>query len=304
MAGKLAILRSQVESALVGRVSAPFLYRDRKIIETVPMGIPAIDSLSGGLPRGGLTEICGPPCSGRTSLLISALAERTAQDEACALVDGHDTFDPHSAQVAGVDLKQLLWARCRNIDQAFRTTDLLVQGGGFGLIALDLSDIPPETVRYIPLNAWFRFRRAVEDTPTILIVIEQEPNAKTCASLVLKLGNERAQWSTAAEHLGNACYPSACLMDSFEIRAQVLRSRMQAGEAHFDLRKTGTSAERFVSGSAKNLPDISRFAMERVDGSTDNLSADAPARFFQTETFQTKTMWSYRSGTPAAPEKR
>ncbi len=300
MAGKLAILRSQVESALAGRVSAPFLYRDRKIIETVPVGIPEIDSLSGGLPRGGLTEICGPPCSGRTSLLISALAERTAQDEACALVDGHDTFDPHSAQVAGVELKQLLWARCRNIDQAFRAADLLVQGGGFGLIALDLSDIPPETVRYIPLNAWFRFRRAVEDTSTILIVIEQEPNAKTCASLVLQLGNECAQWSTAAEHSRGARYPpSACLMDSFEIRAQVLRSHMQAGVAHFDLRKTGTSAERFASGFGEDFPDVSRFSTEGVNGSTENFRANAPARFFQT-----KTMWSYRSSMPAVPEKR
>src|SRR5580700_1868633 len=149
MPGNLAALRLQVETALAGRVAAPFSYRDRKLVEVVSAGLPEIDALTGGLPRGGLTEICGPPCSGRTSLLISALAERTAQDEACALVDGHDTFDPHSAQVAGVELKQLLWARCRNIDQAFRAADLLVQGGGFGLIALDLSDITSESVRYI-----------------------------------------------------------------------------------------------------------------------------------------------------------
>ena len=219
MAGNLAILRSQVESALAGRVSAPFTYRDRKIMETVSAGIPEIDSLAGGLPRGGLTEICGPPCSGRTSLLISALAARTAQAEACALVDGRDTFDPHSAEAAGVELKQLLWVRCRNIDQAFRATDLLIQGGGFGLIALDLSDIPPETVRYIPLNAWFRFRRAVEDTPTILIVLEQEPNAKTCASLVLRLGNEPPSGRQRSKRRRRdlSQHPSACLLDGFEV---------------------------------------------------------------------------------------
>ncbi len=208
MAANLAILRSQVESALAGRVVAPFTYRDRKLMDTVSAGIREIDLLAGGLPRGGLTEICGPPCSGRTSLLISALAERTAQQEACALVDGRDAFDPHSAQDAGVELKQLLWVRCRNIDQAFRATDLLIQGGGFGLIALDLSDIPPQTVRYVPLNAWFRFRRAVENTSTILVVIEQEPNAKTCASLVLQLGNEAAMWSSTQETRASE-FPSA-----------------------------------------------------------------------------------------------
>ncbi len=196
MSRNLAALRLQVETALAGRVAAPFSYRDRKLVEMVSAGVPEIDSLTGGLPRGGLTEICGPPCSGRTSLLISALASRTARAEVCALVDGRDAFDPHAAAAAGVELKQLLWVRCRNIEQALRSTDLLLQGGGFGMIAVDLSDIPPATVRHVPLNAWFRFRRAVEDTPTILMLLEQEPNAKTCASLVLRVGFEgdRGGW--------------------------------------------------------------------------------------------------------------
>src|ERR1700681_3595557 len=199
MPANLPTVRFDAESALARRgVAAPFTYRDRRLIETVSAGIPEIDSLAGGLPRGSLTEICGPPCSGRTSLLLSALASRTAHQEVCALVDGRDAFDPYSAEAAGVELKQLLWVRCRNIDQAFRATDLLIQGGGFGLIALDLGDIPPETVRYVPLNAWFRFRRAVEDTPTILMLIEQEANAKTCASLVLWLEAEPARWATTA----------------------------------------------------------------------------------------------------------
>ncbi|MGA9886722.1 MAG: hypothetical protein WBQ31_04435, partial [Candidatus Acidiferrales bacterium] len=88
MAANFAALRSQVELALAGRVAAPFTYRDRKIVTTVSTGIPEIDSLTGGLPRGALTEIFGPACSGRTSLLLSALSARTAQEEACALIDG------------------------------------------------------------------------------------------------------------------------------------------------------------------------------------------------------------------------
>src|SRR5580698_8547481 len=102
---KAASLRLSVESALAGRVSAPFTYRDRKIVETVPSGIAEIDSLAGGLPRGGLTEICGPPCSGRTSVLLSALALRTAEGETCALIDARDSFDPAVASAAGVALE-------------------------------------------------------------------------------------------------------------------------------------------------------------------------------------------------------
>ena len=94
-------LRARVESSLAGRIAAPFAYRDRRVADTVSCGIPEIDLLTGGLPRGGLTEICGPPCSGRTSVLLAALAARTTQGEACALVDGRDGFDPQSAEAAG-----------------------------------------------------------------------------------------------------------------------------------------------------------------------------------------------------------
>jgi hypothetical protein len=237
MPANLATVRFDAESALARRgVAAPFTYRDRRLIETVSAGIPEIDSLAGGLPRGSLTEICGPPCAGRTSLLLSALASRTAQAEVCALVDGHDGFDPYSAEAAGVELNQLLWVRCRDINQALRATDLLLQGGGFGLIALDLSDIPPETVRYVPLNAWFRFRRAVEDTPTILVLLEQEANAKTCASLVLRLEAAPVRWATTTRWATTASLPnhpehfftpsSARLLEGFEIHAEVLRSRI------------------------------------------------------------------------------
>ena len=230
MTRNLSALRSQVETALAGRVPAPFTYRDRKLAETVPLGIAEIDSLTGGLPRGGLTEICGPNCSGRTTLLFSALAARTAASEVCALIDGRDAFAPHFAEAAGVKLNRLLWVRCRNIDQALRSTDLLLQGGGFGLVALDLGDIPAETARYVPLNVWFRFRRAVENTPAIFLVLEQEPHAKTCASLVLRMQTEAARWSQAVE-VDRAIpfrQPHARLFRGSLLRAEVVRSRKQA----------------------------------------------------------------------------
>ena len=227
MSSKAAALRLHVSSALAARVASPFEYRDRPVVETVPAGIEPVDFLTGGFPRGSLTEIYGPPCSGRTSLLISALASRTAASEVCALVDARDSFDPTSAEAAGVKLKHLLWVRCRNVDQALRSTDLLIQGGGFGLIALDFGDTPAQVVRYVPLQVWFRFRRAVESTPTILVVLEQESNAKTCASLVLQLRMREAQWSRtsgmAEEILSH--YSPGCLLEGSKSHAEMIRSR-------------------------------------------------------------------------------
>jgi len=220
--GNLAALRSQVESALANRVIVPFNYRDRKIVETVSAGIPEIDELTGGLPRGGLIEICGPACSGQTSVLVSALAARTADDEVCALIDGRDAFDPYAAASAGVELRQLLWVRCKNIEQALRATDLLLQSGGFGMVALDLADIPAQTVRYVPLNVWFRFRRAVEDTPTIFVVVEEEAHAKTCASLVLRMETRTRKWAVTNGSEGGT---HTRLFEGATICAEMVRSR-------------------------------------------------------------------------------
>ncbi len=221
--------------------------------EMVSSGIPAIDTLTGGLPRGCLTEICGPASSGRTTLLLAALAAATRRGEFCVLVDASDTLDPQSAAAAGVELERLLWVRCgedspdptnanqkgrskpafnfdrggvrengsrqseHRLEQVLRATDLLLESGGFGLIILDLGDLPPQSARRIPLTTWFRFRRAVEHKPTILLAIEQQPIAGSCSSLQLQLGSqnhleeaspERESW-VAAENRTGACLEPA-----------------------------------------------------------------------------------------------
>ena len=250
-ASSLATLRSKIEADLRGRVASPFAYRDRNTFELVSTGIPEMDALVGGLPRGAMTEICGTASSGRTSLLLSALASRTAEGEVCALVDARDSFDPLTGTAAGIALDKLLWVRCKNIDQALRAMDLLIQAGGFGMVAVDLSDVPTKTVRQVPLNAWFRFRRAVEDTPTILLLLELEPHAKTCASLVVRLESGEAQWSDASPQVAQALmftprnegpvptvpsprfvcepasYPFARLLKGFAVNGDVVRSRIQ-----------------------------------------------------------------------------
>lgn len=229
MPSNLASLRSQIEHALAGRVAAPFSHHEHVANEYVSAGIDEIDLLTGGFPRGALTEIFGPPFSGRTSLMVSALRLRTMLAESCALIDANDAFDPCRAAASGVDLKQLLWVRCRNFNHAIRAADLLLHDGGFSFVCLDLGDVPCETVRKLPLDAWFRFRRAVENTRTIFLALEQEANAKTCASLVLKLEAGSVQWArtqSAEMAKGDFCQSSfPLLLDRVELHASVLRSR-------------------------------------------------------------------------------
>src|SRR5277367_1578332 len=80
--------------------------------EMVSSGIPELDLLTGGFARGCLTEICGTASSGRTSVLLLALARATQRGEVCALVDASDAFDPQSAAAAGMEMSRLLWVRC------------------------------------------------------------------------------------------------------------------------------------------------------------------------------------------------
>lgn len=262
-----AVLRAHAESALGERLSSTLLLREKTAPLTVSTGVAALDALTGGLPRGALSEITGPASSGRTGVMLAALAGATRREEACALVDASDNFDPASAAAAGVDLGRLLWVRCGEcarssprkdqrrgslgrLEQVLKVTDLLLQSGGFGMVVLDLGDIPSESARRVPLTSWFRFRRAVEPTATVLLVVEQEACAKTCASLVVRLQRTVVCASDAAspnetEFQGwrvlsreepaippNNEVSHAALLCSMQLRAEVLRSWAQRKPMH------------------------------------------------------------------------
>jgi hypothetical protein len=120
------------------------------------------------------------------------------------------------------------------LGQMLRVTDLLLQSNGFGMIALDLGDIPVPSARRIPLASWFRFRRAVEHTPTTLLVLEQQPIAGSCSSVLLKVSGARSQKKLSAlnsQLSGNqpahSQLPYSQLLDQFDITAELLRSRLE-----------------------------------------------------------------------------
>ncbi len=221
--------------------------------EVSPTGVAEVDAMAGGLPQGCLTEIYGPASSGRTSLMLAAMASAGGSGNVCALVDASDAFDPASAAAAGVRLERLLWVRCGgNAEHALKAADLLVQGGGFGLVVMDLADTPVVTARRISMTSWFRLRRAVEHTPTVLLVVEQQPLAKTCASLTLEMRRAAVGWAGMPGcsrllrgirvHVDRR-KPVPAMAASFEVHAQNGASR-----AAFELRSSSPY------GGAGNTP--------------------------------------------------
>ena len=193
---RVALSKTAFESEIVSRFGAGFT-RQKPLGEFMPTGIAEVDLIMGGLPRGAVTEIFGPPSSGRTSLMLSVLSRAATNKEVCALIDTNDVFDPVSAAGTQLDLDQLLWVRCAaNVEHAFKATDLLLQGGGFGLVLLDLGDIPGKDVRRIISSWWYRFRRTVENTPTALVVVAAASCVRSCASLALEMSQETDLWSS------------------------------------------------------------------------------------------------------------
>src|SRR5438105_10029247 len=198
-----AVAKTKIESLIANRVGHVFDRHARRPLELFPTGIATIDTTFGGFPRGAITELYGAESCGRTSLWVSALVAATLNDETCALVDCGDTFDLSSSAKAGVNFERLLWVRCNDrLESAFKAVDLLLHGGGFGFIVLNLADTPAKTLRRIISTWWFRFRRAIENTTTVLVVTTPTSCVRSRAAMALELKHEGVFWSRADSLVG------------------------------------------------------------------------------------------------------
>ena len=105
---------------------------------------------------------------------------------------------------------------------------------------LDLADLPPQSARRIPLTTWFRFRRAVEHKPTMLLAIEQQPIAGSCSSLLLQLGAAERRKSAAHVRKPLITFCShddpapthAHLLSGLKINIAMICSRLDRKPAH------------------------------------------------------------------------
>jgi recA bacterial DNA recombination protein len=133
-----------------------------------PTAVPALDRLlSGGLPKGSLVELTGRRSSGRFSLGLAALAAATSSGQAAALVDLGDHLDPQAAQLSGIDLRYLLWARPRRVKEALAASEMLL-AAGFPLVVADLG-LATRT-RFVPDATWVRLARSAQAQGATLLL--------------------------------------------------------------------------------------------------------------------------------------
>jgi len=182
-------------------------------VRRLPTGLAALDhALGGGLPRGRIAELAGPPSAGRTGLACAIAANATHAGETIAWIDPEDALEPEAAAAAGVLLALTLWVRPRSVADALRAAEIVLGAGGFGLVVLDAG------VERVRGGVWPRLARAAERTRSTLLVVAPRRAAGTFAALGLELGARRTRWSGGAGRL--------TLLEGIDARVTVVRSRV------------------------------------------------------------------------------
>lgn len=220
----------QIESLLRARKLDGTLARPELVPATASTGIASLDeALGGGWRRGELSELAGPVSSGRTSVLVATLAAATERGEVVSLIDSIDRFDPGSAAAAGVDVTRLLWVRGPSLSvmpsteaadavvrRSLRAADLIVRAGGFGVIALDLADVPLTAVRRVPASSWLRLAHANEGRDTVCLLVANAPLARSPRGWSVRL-SARARWTGSSAQRRR--------LDGLEIQASITSAR-------------------------------------------------------------------------------
>jgi hypothetical protein len=202
----VAVLESALRVRKLDRTLTTTLQPGKGEGLAAPTGAAALDAvLLGGVPRGELSEIAGPRSSGRTTLLLQVFAAATRRGEIAAIVDTFDRLDLASVVAAGIDLDRLLWIRGeasspadRALERALKALNLVLQSGGFGVAALDVTDAPSAALNRLPFTTWMRVQRTIEGSETACLLVGPHPLARSAGGLTLSLAGG-SQWTGQAD---------------------------------------------------------------------------------------------------------
>lgn len=167
----------------------------------VSSGRPEIDALlpGGGFPRGALTDLAGGPASGKTALVLSALAVAMGRDRLAAFVDGRGELYPPAVLALGVDLGRLLVVRAppgrgagegESVRDALWAAEALLASGAFEAVAID---VPIGLAHARVASPWGiegmlrRLRAAAERGGTVGLWLGSAEGARVPAAVRLEL---------------------------------------------------------------------------------------------------------------------
>jgi hypothetical protein len=199
-----SVLEELLRTRRLHKDSPPLRGEDRRL-RPLATGLTGVDQLlNGGFPRGQLSELQGPPSSGRTGVALALIARVTRGCGLVALVDPLDRLDPASASASGVDLTRVLWLRgprdgsgqpsAKTLVDTSAAVATLAGSGLFELVVLDVADAS-RALRALPATTWLRLQRLVEETPTALLIVGDGHVACGPAGISLALEPHAPVWS-------------------------------------------------------------------------------------------------------------
>jgi recombination protein RecA len=105
----------------------------------IPTGFPSLDGALGvgGLPRGRIVELFGPPSCGKTTLALQIAARLQRNGGTAAWVDAEHVFDPAYAASLGVAIERLPLVEPDSAEQALEIARTLAVSAAVDLLVID-----------------------------------------------------------------------------------------------------------------------------------------------------------------------
>lgn len=111
----------------------------KMVTDSISTGILPLDLALGigGLPRGRIIEIYGPEASGKTTVMLSAIAQTQKAGGVAAFIDAEHALDPLWAEKIGVNLNELLISQPDTGEQALEIAERLISSAAVDMIVID-----------------------------------------------------------------------------------------------------------------------------------------------------------------------
>jgi len=136
LAAALGQIEKQFGKGAVMRLGDAASARGIDVVSSGSIGLDVALGI-GGLPRGRVIEIYGPEASGKTTMMLQAIAEAQKLGGTAAFVDAEHALDPAYAEKLGVNVDELLVSQPDTGEQALEITDMLVRSGAIDIIVID-----------------------------------------------------------------------------------------------------------------------------------------------------------------------
>lgn len=134
----------------------------------------------GGVPRGRITELVGPPSCGKTTLAYHILANAQDDGGMAAFIDAAQAMDGEAMLASGVNLDDLLIAVPLSVVEALEIAEILARCRALDavvLAALTSLCAAAGPGRYMP-EALRKVNAAIKGSPTAMVLVNEGPAIK------------------------------------------------------------------------------------------------------------------------------